>query len=147
MAWVRNVALLILAGDVLSIPATGEHQLEADTVSAVGIEVGLVWEEVTVKGAFWGLGVIETVKSDGSLAEEGLLSVFAGPEGLLDVRDGVGEVTLIGVACDHLEASGEGGEGSVACVGVEEVVSGRMLDIIGGRQRTIANLSKRNVNM
>ena len=126
------MALLILAGDILSIPATGEHQLEADTVSAVGIEVGLVWEEVTVERTFRGLGVVKTVESDGSLAEEWLFSVFAGPEGLLDVRDGVGEVTLVGVACDHLEASGKGGERGVACVGVQEVVSGRVLDIVGG---------------
>ena len=59
------MALLILAGDVLSIPAAGEHQLEADAVSAVGIKVGLVWEEVAVERTFGGLGVVETVESDG----------------------------------------------------------------------------------
>jgi len=133
------VALLILAGDVLSIPAAGEHQLEADAVSAVGIKVGLVWEEVAVERTFGGLGVVETVESDGGLAEERLFSILAGPERLLDVGDGVGEVTLVGVACDHLEASGEGGKGGITCVGVQEVVSGRVLDSVGGRERIVSS--------
>lgn len=122
---VGNVRLLILGGTILSIPARREHELETDTISAVGIKVGLVWEEVAVERTLGGLGIVEAVESESGLTEEWLLCIFAEPEGFLDIGDGVSEVALVGVACDHLETSGEGGKGCVAGIGVEEVVSGR----------------------
>lgn len=43
---VCDVVLLVVACDVLAIPARGEHHLEANTIGAVGVEVCLVGEKV-----------------------------------------------------------------------------------------------------
>lgn len=82
-----------------SVPAAREHQFESNAVSAVSVKVSLVGQEVAKMRAFRGCGVIKTVKSEGSLSKK-RLSVVGGhvPVGLWDVRDRVGEVTLIDIS-------------------------------------------------
>ena len=53
----------------------------------------------------------------------------ASPVRLWEIRDGIAEVALVGVAGDHLEVLGESREGGVADIGVQEVVPGCMLAV------------------
>ena len=47
LIWESDVVFVV--GRVqLSVPARGKHELEADALGTVGVEVGLVGEEVTV---------------------------------------------------------------------------------------------------
>ena len=79
---------------------------------------------MSVEGAFWSLGVVEAVEPKSGLTQEGLCVVWGDiPVGLLNVGNGVGEITLIGVATDHLKTGREGRERSVANVWIKEVVS------------------------
>jgi len=123
LAWVGDVGFLIIRSAVLAVPARREHEFEADTISAVGIKVGLVGKEVTVERALGCLLVVEAVESKSGLAEEGLLSELAGPEGLFNIRDRVGKVSLVGVASNHLKTLRESSDRLAASVRVEKVVS------------------------
>lgn len=111
---VGDVVHLVLGSDVLAVPARGEHELGADAVLAVGVEVGLVGHEVAVEGALGRDVVVEAVEADGLLREAGL-------------RGGValagGKVALVAVTGDHLHAVGEGGDLGLAGGVVEEVVA------------------------
>jgi hypothetical protein len=66
---VGDVGFVVFGSDVFSIPAGGEHKFEADAIGAVCVKIGFVGEEMTVESAFGGFGVVETVESDGFLAE------------------------------------------------------------------------------
>jgi hypothetical protein len=123
------MALVVLGIDINTIPARREHELESNTIETIGIEVRLVGKEVAVERTLRGDGIIEAVKTKSSLTEEGLLGHVACPVRLWEIRDGVTEVALIGVTGDHLEALGESREGGVVCVGVQKIVSGRMLAV------------------
>jgi hypothetical protein len=107
-----------------SVPAAREHQFESNAVSAVSVKVSLVEQEVAKKRAFRGCGVIKTVKSEGSLSKK-RLSVVGGhvPVGLWDVRDRVGEVTLIDISRYHCKIFREGFNNGLASVWVKEIVS------------------------
>jgi hypothetical protein len=114
-AGVCDVIHLVLGSNVLAVPARGEHQLGADAVLAVGVEVGLVGHEMAVEGALGREAVVEAVEADGLLGE----ALLGGRGGLAS-----GEVALVGVAGDHLHAVGEGGDLGLAGGVVEEVVAG-----------------------
>jgi hypothetical protein len=125
LAGVRNVALHILAGLVDTIPATREHKLETDTIFAIGIEISLVWQEVTVQRTLGSLGVVEAVESKSGLAEESLGVVWSlVPVGLWNIWYRVREVALVGVTSNHLKSLWECGNIGLASIGVKEVVSG-----------------------
>lgn len=86
---------------------------------------------MTEEGAFGCDSVVEAVKSEGGLAEEGLCVVWGDvPVGFWDVGDGVAEIALVGVPSYHLETGGEGVDvvGGVVGVGVEEIVTLCLLD-------------------
>lgn len=57
------MGLLILDFEGLASPAAREHQLETKTIGAVGIEVSLVWHEVSIERTFRGFGVVEAVEA------------------------------------------------------------------------------------
>lgn len=104
------MGLLVCAGDVLSVPAAREHELEANTVGAVRIEILLVGKEVAIERTFRGDSVVEAIESKSSLTKECLGVVWCDiPERLLDIRNRVGEVALVGISSNHLKTSGEGG--------------------------------------
>lgn len=141
-AGVGDVVHLVLRGDVLSVPARGEHELGADAVLAVGVEVGLVGHEVAVEGALGGLAVVEAVEADGLLREAGLRA---------GVRLGDAEVAQVGVTGDHLHSVGEGGDLGLAGGVVEEVVAGEILVLIiwegvfgGGLTKACLRLARRS---
>lgn len=124
LTWVGHMVLLILRHHLVSIPARWEHQLETNTISAVCIEVGLIWEEVAVERALGGLLVVEAVETESGLTKEGLGVVrSSAPKGFLDIGNRVGEVALVGITGDHLEASWEASEGIIAGIRVQEVVT------------------------
>jgi hypothetical protein len=73
-----------------AIPAAWEHQLKADTVDTIGIQVSLIWQEVTVERSFSLLCIVETIESKGGLLKKGLGIVWSlVPVGLWDIRDRV----------------------------------------------------------
>lgn len=128
LAGIRNMALHILAGLVLAVPAAREHELETDAIFAVGIKIGLVWHEVTVKGTLSSLRVIEAVESKGGLTEESLGVIRSlVPVGLWNVGHRVREVALVGVTGDHLKSLWEGGHLGLASIGVKEIIAVRSL--------------------
>lgn len=84
---IGDMALVIIALGVLSIPALGEHDLEAETIFAVGIEIGLVGHEMSVESALGRRSVVETVEAKGSLLKTVLTGLAQkAPMGLLRVR-------------------------------------------------------------
>lgn len=120
-AGVGDVVHLVLGGHVLAVPARGEHELGADAVLAVGVEVGLVGHEVAVQGALGRLVVVEAVEAERLLGE----ALLGGGVGLAGR-----EVALVGVAGDHLHAVGEGGDLGLAGGVVEEVVRQHAADLL-----------------
>jgi hypothetical protein len=125
---------LLVRGSVASstVPAAGEHELKANTIQAVGIQIGLVWEEVTVQRALRSNTgcIVETVETESSLTKEVLSFIDAGPIRLWDVGNWVREVSLVRVTRNHLKASREGsdiGNRSIASIWVQKVVSGLLV--------------------
>ena len=137
-AGVGDVVHLVRGGDVLVVPARGEHQLGADAVLAVGVQVRLVGHEVAVEGALGRDVVVEAVEADGLLREALLRGggVLAG-----------GEVALVGVTGDHLHAVGEGGDLGLAGGVVEEVVARMWVSGSVGRGVSEVNLRKHASNL
>ncbi len=119
------MGLLVLDFEGFASPAAREHQLETNTISAVGIEVSLVRHEVSIERTFRGLGVVEAVEAQSGLLKEGLGVVRRlVPQRLLNVRDGiVREVAVVGIASNHLETRREGRQGGVTSVRIKKVVS------------------------
>ena len=119
------MGLLILDFEVLASPAAREHQLETNTIGTVGIEVRLVWHEVSIERTFRGFGVVEAVEAQGGLLKEGLGVVRRlVPQRLLNVRDGiVREVAVVGIASNHLETRRKGRQGGVTSIRIQEVVT------------------------
>jgi hypothetical protein len=116
--------LLVLDLEALAIPAAWEHQLQTDTINAVGIKISLVWHEVAIKGTLRSLSIVEAIETHRSLLKEGLGVVWGVvPERLFDVRDWVAEVAVVGIASNHVEVCREGRQASIASVGVKKVVS------------------------
>jgi hypothetical protein len=114
----------IIGRSQVAIPAAGKHQLKADTVRAVSIKVRLLGQEVTEERAFGSGGIVKTVETHSSLAKEFLSVVGSNvPVRLWYVGDRVRKVALEAVACNHGETSREGGNGGLAGIGVQEVVS------------------------
>jgi hypothetical protein len=102
-----------------TIPATRKHQFKTDAVSAIGVKVSLVGQEVTIERAFRGLGVIKAVESQSGLAEEGLGVVrHHVPEGFWDVWNRVCKIALIGITSNHCEISRKGDNIGFANIGV-----------------------------
>lgn len=124
------MAAVVIRVQVDTIPARGEHELETDAIGAVGVNVVLGGQEVTVQRALSGLGVVEAVESEGTLLQVVLGGLAEGsPQGLgrvgvlvAGVTDSV--VTALGVSGDHAESRGEGDDGLVATGScVQEVVA------------------------
>ena len=104
---VGDVGGVVVRVDILAVPARREHELETDTIGAVGVQVVLVGQEVTAERRF-GLGlVVQAVEPEGLLLEGGLGTLFTGPFRLGRIRDGPGEVPLEGITGNHAEALGE----------------------------------------
>jgi hypothetical protein len=117
-AGVSDVALVVLGGDILAVPARREHDLGADTVGAVLVHELLVGKEVTVAGALRGLVVVHAVEAKRLLHESLLGHVVLGPLVGWRVGNGTGEVAVTAVTSEHLEALGE----SLEVLAEEEVV-------------------------
>lgn len=107
----------------LTLPARGEHELHADAIGAVLIQVGLVREEMAIQGAFGVLLVVEAVEADGALLKVRLL-------GLAQARPvGLGGIGLAWVANRVFAAHGGSRNHAKVCregrdvVSVEEIVS------------------------
>lgn len=66
------MALLIGRGWVDAIPAAREHELKANSIDTIGIEISLVRKEVAIERAFRSLAVIKAVETNGSLFKESL---------------------------------------------------------------------------
>lgn len=116
---VGDVRGVVIGVDILAVPARWEHQLETDTIGAVGVQVVLVGQKVTAQRRF-GLGlVVQAVEPKGLLLEGGLRTLFTGPLRLGGIRDGPGEVPLEGVTGNHAEALWE----SLDILTVQEVVT------------------------
>jgi hypothetical protein len=122
---------LLVWGSVASrtIPAAGKHEFKANTIQAIGIQIGLIWKEVTVQGALRSNTgcIVETVETECGLTKEILGFIDASPIRLWDVGNWVREVSLVRVARNHLKASREGsdiGNRSIASIWVQKVVSG-----------------------
>lgn len=78
-----DVVAVVLAVEVLAIPARGEHEFQTETVGTVGIKVVLGGHVVAVQSTLGGLLVVQAVKANGALLEVGLLGLaHAGPERL-----------------------------------------------------------------
>jgi hypothetical protein len=124
LARICDMATLVRTGFILSVPATGEHELKADTIKTVSIKVGLVGHKVTIQRDFRGLSVVEAVETESCLTEKGLSIVGCNiPVRFWDIWDRIGKVPLICVSGYHFEVSWEGREGGVATVGIEQIVS------------------------
>lgn len=99
---------VVIAVDILAVPARGEHHLETDTIGAVLIQVSLVGQEVTTKRGFSLLFVVQAVETKGLLLESRLGGLVTSPLGLGRIGDGPGEVALEGVTSKHTESLREG---------------------------------------
>lgn len=133
---VGNVALVVVRVKVDTVPACREHELSANSIRAVGIDVVLGGQEVTVKRAFCSLSVVEAVETDRSLSQivlGGLAQrspVRLGRVGLLIGRVANGVVAAEGVTSNHAEADGEGRNGLVTGGGrIQEVVAMAVISI------------------
>lgn len=119
-----NVVLVVGAiSCVTSLPAGREHDLETDTICAVGIEVRLIGHEVAIQGALRSLGIVEAVEANGALSQDFLGSLTQrSPERfcriwLSWVTSSVG--AAVSVASDHAEIGRE----SLDVVSIEKIVS------------------------
>lgn len=113
----------MIEGVQAAVPARRKEEFEAEAVSAVGVDEGLVGEEVAVEARLVRRHVVmEAVKSNSTLLkrELGEEGGVAEDDGLVRIRDRLREVALEGVAGDHLEAVREGGD-----VGAMEEVVGK----------------------
>lgn len=124
---VSHVAHVVFRVKADAIPARREHELEANSIGAVRINVVLGWQEVAVQRALCSLGVVQAVETKCALGQVGLGDLVQGaPErlvrvGLLVVASADRIVAAIGVTGDHLEALGE----SLDVLAVQEVVPER----------------------
>lgn len=123
LTWICNVRSVVWAVEVFSIPATGEHEFGSNSIGTIGVQVSLIWKEMAVQRAFRSLGVVQAVHSNGGLAKETLGSHVTSPVRLGKIRDRIAEVTLVGIAREHLEARRESRDIGAASVGVQEIVS------------------------
>jgi hypothetical protein len=118
-----NMVTVVVAVEGLTGPAGGEHDLETNTVLAVGIKVGLLGHVVAVKSSLRILGIVQAVETKGTLGEGVLASLLhGGPSRLLGVwltgvSSSVG--TSFSVARHHSETFGESGD----VFAVEQVVT------------------------
>lgn len=127
---VGNVALVVVGIKVDTVPARRKHELGTNAIGAVGIDVVLSGQEVTVERAFCSLTVVKAIETDrtlsqiflGGLAKTGPLRL--GRVGLLVrvVADGV--VASIAVTSNHAETRRESRDGLITRGSrVEEVVT------------------------
>lgn len=115
---VGDVRGVVIAIDILAVPARGEHHLETDTVSAVLIQVSLVGQEVTTKRGFCLPVVVQAVETNSLLLEGRLGGLVTGPLRLGRVGDGPSEVALEGVTGKHAESLREG----LDIIAIQEIV-------------------------
>lgn len=115
---------------VASFPAGGEHDLESDTIRAVGVEISLVGQVMAIKSALWVFGVVQAIESKRTLGQGvlvGLAKRF--PEGFLRVRlawiSGCVRSSVIR-SRQHPEVSRESGD----VVAIEKVVTWHVLALI-----------------
>lgn len=121
---------MVIRIEILAVPARREHDFGANAVGAVGIEVVLVGQVVTVQCALRFLVIVEAVESDGTLSQIELRSLSkAGPFGLfgvgiLDVGTSNRVVTAVSVSGNHAESGRERLDATVGVgsIRIEEVV-------------------------
>ena len=118
------VLVVVTVDGITALPARREHDLQANTILTVRIEVGLVGHVVAVKGSFGGLVVVETVKAKRTLFKIALRSLAQSlPRRLLRVRlTGIAEGVSSSLVCarQHSEVRRESGN----VVSEKEVVTG-----------------------
>lgn len=127
---VCQVVPVVIRIEILAVPARREHDFGANAVGAVGIEVVLVGQVVTVQCALRFLVIVEAVESDGTLSQIELRSLSkAGPFGLfgvgiLDVGTSNRVVTAVSVSGNHAESGRERLDATVGVgsIRIEEVV-------------------------
>lgn len=149
---VSDVALVVVGVQIDTIPAGREHELETNAVGAVGINVVLGGQEVTIQRTLGGLGVVEAVETKGALSQVGLSGLTqGGPQGLGGIGILVAGITnsvvaAVGISGDHAESGGEGNDGLVGWTGggVQEVVAVDEVSTrnIFGRRGSVKNLRK-----
>ena len=143
---VGNVILVVVALDIVTIPARGEHDLQAKTVGAVAVEIFFVGHVVAVQSPLRLFAVVETVESQRPLLEALLVSLAQrAPRRLLGVRHaGVtsSEGTTLRVSSQHLEVGREAGD----ILAIKEIVpiNHESLDL---NQKHHENLRKHAANL
>lgn len=120
---VSHVGHVVLAVQVLAIPARGEHQLHTDTITTVGIKISFVRHVVSVQSCLWLSRIVQAVEANGSLGENTLLCLTSGsPEGFWWIRlAGVSSSvsTASSITSNHAEIVGEG----LHIVSVQQIVA------------------------
>ena len=96
---------------ITTFPARRKHELEANSVNAVGIKIVLLGEIVAIESTLRVLGVVQTIEPDGALSKIRLGSLTERCPGRL-VGIGLSWVAKSIVATEsitsnHLETSGE----------------------------------------
>lgn len=124
-AGVGDMTLVVIGGNILSIPARSKHDLGADAIGAVVFHVLLGGQEVAVARTFRRLAVVHAVHSNGLLTKRQLCFIRVGPGRCRRVRHRARKVAKTRVAGEHLEALGE----SLDVVAQEKIVGKHTTDL------------------
>jgi len=126
---VGNVRLVVRALGILAVPARREHELEAEAILAVSVEILLVGHKVAVKSALGLLVVVETVEAQGALLELVLGDLAQGSPvglcGIVHARVASGELAAVVVTGNHLEVGRE----SLDLLAVKEIIGKHASDL------------------
>lgn len=127
---IGDVALVILGIDIDTVPARRKHEFSTDAIRAIGVNVVLGGQEVTVQRTLSILSVVKAIEADGALSQIVLVGLAqTGPLRLGRVRLLVGViadsvVAAVGITSDHAETDREGRNSLVATGSrVEEVIA------------------------
>lgn len=101
---------VVLRVEILAIPARGEHQLKANSIGTVLIQISLVRQEVTFERGLGWFVVVQAIEPNGLLAQSFLGTLSTSPLGLGRIGNGPGEVALEGITCQHAEVLREGSD-------------------------------------
>ena len=104
---VSDMVPVIRRVHVDAVPARRKHELKANPVRAIGVQVALVRQEMTEQRRLGIFGVVETVETSSPLCKRGLVGLVQScPLGLRWVDHGVvsrSEIAARVVASDHAE--------------------------------------------
>lgn len=101
---------MIRSIQVLAIPALGKEEFQAKSIRAVGVNVGLRWQEVTVQGRLRCGHIVQTVESESLLSKRILVCIGAGPRHRR-IRNRQREASQIGVSGDDFKTVGSSNRG------------------------------------